>query len=129
MTDAKTPDGEKTLHAAGAPKTLSVKRPDSGVVRQAFSHGRSKAVVVEKKRTPTRPGRRNRERVESALLQSDGGGEVGIQPSLSSSAGQGLGKRGRIEKPPQAAREVLCRRAIAIKSASALAKRLPSTWR
>jgi len=56
MTDAKTPDGEKTLHAAGAPKTLSVKRPDSGVVRQAFSHGRSKAVVVEKKRTPVRPG-------------------------------------------------------------------------
>ena len=56
MTDGKTPDGEKTLHAAGAPKTLSLKRPDSGVVRQAFSHGRSKAVVVEKKRTPVRPG-------------------------------------------------------------------------
>ena len=53
MTEGKTPDGEKTLHASG-PKTLSVKRPDTGVVRQAFSHGRSKAVVVEKKRTPVR---------------------------------------------------------------------------
>ena len=55
MTDSKTPEGEKTLHASG-PKTLSVKRPDMGVVRQAFSHGRSKAVVVEKKRGLVRPG-------------------------------------------------------------------------
>ena len=57
MTDGKTPDGEKTLHAAGGGRTLSVKRPETGVVRQAFSHGRSKAVVVEKKRpTVARPG-------------------------------------------------------------------------
>ncbi len=57
MTDNKTPDGEKTLHASGAPRTLSVKRPETGVVRQAFSHGRSKAVVVEIKRpTVVRPG-------------------------------------------------------------------------
>ena len=59
MTESKTPDGkssgEKTLHAAGS-KTLSVKRPESGVVRQAFSHGRTKAVVVEKKRVALRPG-------------------------------------------------------------------------
>ena len=60
MTDSKTPDGkagEKTLHAAGS-KTLSVKRPDSGVVRQAFSHGRTKTVVVEKKRVALRPGQK-----------------------------------------------------------------------
>ena len=57
MTDNKTPEGEKTLHASGAPKVLSVKRPETGVVRQAFSHGRSKAVVVEIKRpTVLRPG-------------------------------------------------------------------------
>jgi translation initiation factor IF-2 len=56
MTDSKTPDGEKTLHASGGPKTLSVKRADTGVVRQAFSHGRSKAVVVEKKRSAVRTG-------------------------------------------------------------------------
>jgi len=56
MTDNKTPEGDKTLHASGAPKTLSVKRPETGVVRQAFSHGRSKAVVVEIKRpTVVRP--------------------------------------------------------------------------
>ena len=62
MTDNKTPDGEKTLHASGAPKTLSVKRPETGVVRQAFSHGRSKAVVVEVKRpTVVRPGAKSTE--------------------------------------------------------------------
>ena len=67
MTDNKTPDGEKTLHAAGAPKTLSVKRPDTGVVRQAFSHGRSKAVVVEVKRpTVVRPGAKTPDAPKSA---------------------------------------------------------------
>src|SRR3954471_13862749 len=44
-TDTKAP-GEKTLHLA-TPK-LSLKRPaEQNTVRQSFSHGRSKAVVVE----------------------------------------------------------------------------------
>ncbi|MBI1212474.1 MAG: translation initiation factor IF-2 [Alphaproteobacteria bacterium] len=59
MTESKTPDGkpsgDKKLHAAGS-KTLSVKRSDTGVVRQAFSHGRTKTVLVEKKRATVRPG-------------------------------------------------------------------------
>ncbi|HEY8565085.1 MAG TPA: translation initiation factor IF-2 [Beijerinckiaceae bacterium] len=53
MTDTKTP-GDKTLHVS--PKTLSLKRPavEHGTVRQSFSHGRSKQVVVEtvKRRAP-----------------------------------------------------------------------------
>ena len=55
MTDDKT-TGEKTLHAPT--KTLSLKRPvEQGVVRQSFSHGRTKAVVVEKvKRRTLGPG-------------------------------------------------------------------------
>ena len=46
MVDTKTP-GEKPL---GMPsKTLSLKpRVETGTVRQSFSHGRSKQVVVEK---------------------------------------------------------------------------------
>ncbi|MGO8799692.1 MAG: translation initiation factor IF-2 [Roseiarcus sp.] len=40
--------GEKTLGAAPS-KTLHLKRPvEQGMVRQSFSHGRTKAVVVEK---------------------------------------------------------------------------------
>ncbi|MGX5735275.1 translation initiation factor IF-2 [Bosea thiooxidans] len=49
MTDTKTP-GDKTL-TVNPPKTLSLKRPvEQSTVRQSFSHGRSKQVVVEVKR-------------------------------------------------------------------------------
>ncbi|AWN51458.1 translation initiation factor IF-2 [Methylobacterium sp. 17Sr1-1] len=46
MSETKNP-GDKTLHT-GPAKTLSMKRPiEQGTVRQSFSHGRSKSVVVE----------------------------------------------------------------------------------
>src|SRR2546427_10815010 len=46
-TETKNP-GEKTLKVAST-KTLTLKRGvEQGVVRQSFSHGRSKQVVVEK---------------------------------------------------------------------------------
>src|SRR5918998_1696691 len=56
MSDTKTP-GDKTLHVSSS-KTLTLKRPvEQGVVRQSFSHGRSKAAVVEKvKRRVVGPG-------------------------------------------------------------------------
>jgi translation initiation factor IF-2 len=56
MTDSKNP-GDTTLTVAPS-KTLSLKRPvESGIVRQSFSHGRTKAVVVEKvKRRALAPG-------------------------------------------------------------------------
>ena len=49
--------GDKTLHMSQT-KTLSLKRPiEQGMVRQSFSHGRTKAVVVEKvKRRIVGPG-------------------------------------------------------------------------
>jgi translation initiation factor IF-2 len=55
MNDTKNP-GE-TLHV-GPAKTLTMRRPvEAGIVRQSFSHGRSKAVVVEKvKRRAVAPG-------------------------------------------------------------------------
>src|SRR5262249_36921268 len=55
MTEKKN-QGD-TLNVAPA-KTLTLKRPvESGIVRQSFSHGRSKAGVVEKgKRRAIAPG-------------------------------------------------------------------------
>src|SRR5947209_6036490 len=51
-TDTKS-SGEKTLSVSPT-KTLTLKpRAETGVVRQSFSHGRSKAVVVEKVRKRT----------------------------------------------------------------------------
>ncbi|MEY3552794.1 MAG: translation initiation factor, partial [Pseudomonadota bacterium] len=54
MSDTKN-TGDKTLTVG---KTLSLKRPvEQGVVRQSFSHGRTKAVVVETvKRRVVGPG-------------------------------------------------------------------------
>ena len=47
MTETTKNPGEKKLSVSG--KTLTLKpRTESGVVRQSFSHGRSKQVVVEK---------------------------------------------------------------------------------
>src|SRR6188768_3937652 len=46
MAETKNP-GDKTLSVSS--KTLSLKpRTDAGTVRQSFSHGRTKQVVVEK---------------------------------------------------------------------------------
>ncbi len=56
MSETKT-TGDKTLTVAN--KTLTLKRPpDVGVVKQSFTHGRTKQVVVEKKVTRhiPRPG-------------------------------------------------------------------------
>lgn len=54
MSDTKTP-GDKTL-TVGPPKTLTIKRPvEQSTVRQSFSHGRSKQVVVEVKRRVAGP--------------------------------------------------------------------------
>ena len=55
MTDTKTP-GDKTLSVT-PPRTLTLKRPmEQSTVRQSFSHGRSKQVVVEVKRRLSGPG-------------------------------------------------------------------------
>ena len=51
-------NGDKTL-TVGSGKTLSLKRPaEQSMVRQSFSHGRTKAVVVEKVKRRTGPGER-----------------------------------------------------------------------
>jgi translation initiation factor IF-2 len=55
---SETGNSDKTVTAAPAKPTLHLKRPvEQGTVRQSFSHGRSKAVVVEKvKRRILTPG-------------------------------------------------------------------------
>src|SRR5436189_5048696 len=54
MVDTKTP-GDKTLSVPT--KTLTLKpRSETGTVRQSFSHGRTKQVVVEKKPKRRMPG-------------------------------------------------------------------------
>src|SRR5271165_591925 len=56
MTETTKNSGEKL--SVTPTKTLTLKRPgvEQGVVRQSFSHGRSKAVVVEKVKRRIGPG-------------------------------------------------------------------------
>src|SRR5215471_1231735 len=65
-TETKNP-GEKTLKVAST-KTLTLKRGvEQGMVRQSFSHGRTKPVVVEKvKRRVVGPGEAKPEPVPAA---------------------------------------------------------------
>ncbi len=62
--------GDKTLGAVPAKPTLHLKRPvEQGTVRQSFSHGRSKAVVVEKvKRRVLGPGEAPAREAQPATL-------------------------------------------------------------
>ena len=55
---SETGNSDKTVTAPPPKVTLHLKRPvEQGTVRQSFSHGRSKAVVVEKvKRRILTPG-------------------------------------------------------------------------
>lgn len=63
MADTKN-TGDKTLSVSS--KTLSLKpRSETGVVRQSFSHGRTKQVVVEKK-----PKRRLPEKVRRFMRRA-----------------------------------------------------------
>jgi translation initiation factor IF-2 len=50
-------DTNDTKKPAAAHKTLSLKKTETSTVKQSFSHGRTKAVVVEKKRTRVEPGK------------------------------------------------------------------------
>ncbi|MER2634835.1 MAG: translation initiation factor IF-2 associated domain-containing protein, partial [Rhizobiaceae bacterium] len=58
MSDTKSGD-DKTL-GVNVKKTLTLKRPglEQSTVRQNFSHGRTKSVVVETKRKFVKPGDR-----------------------------------------------------------------------
>src|ERR1700735_253379 len=99
MVDTKTP-GDKTLSVPT--KTLTLKpRVETGTVRQSFSHGRTKQVVVEK-----RGKRRVGGRAHAAAARGAGG--AGASPR--GSATQQFRRRaahldrGRAQRPRQRAR-------------------------
>src|SRR5262249_56203397 len=81
-TETKNP-GEKTLKVSST-KTLTLKRTgiEQGVVRQSFSHGRSKPVVVEKvKRRVIGPGEAKAEAVPGAPAAPTGRAPKGAPPT------------------------------------------------
>ena len=82
MSDTKT--GEDGEGNAGRSKTLSLKRTvESGQVRQSFSHGRSKSVLVEKRRKRT---------INSGGAEAVPAEEIAQQPEAQSSPQDNLSK-------------------------------------
>ena len=82
MSDTKT--GEDGEGNAGRSKTLSLKRTvESGQVRQSFSHGRSKSVLVEKRRKRT---------INSGGVESAPAEEIAKEPEAPASPRDNLSK-------------------------------------
>src|SRR5215475_11354146 len=89
MSETKNP-GEKRLSVSG--KTLTLKpRTETGVVRQSFSHGRSKQVVVEKvKRRPVGgPGEAKLEAAPPVEVKKTPAGGKKAAPVTSAGLAQG----------------------------------------
>src|SRR5262249_9266535 len=82
MTETKHP-GEK-LTVTPAKATLTLKRPgvEQGMVKQSFSHGRTKAAVVEKVK-----GRRSDTRIEAAPSTAPASPSTARKPGLTARGG------------------------------------------
>jgi translation initiation factor IF-2 len=95
MSETKNP-GEKKLSVSG--KTLTLKpRTETGVVRQSFSHGRSKQVVVEKvkRRTVGGPGEAKAEAAPAVEPKKAAAGKTKAAPAR----GAGLAQTEAAPKP------------------------------
>jgi translation initiation factor IF-2 len=92
MSETKNP-GEKKLSVSG--KTLTLKpRTETGVVRQSFSHGRSKQVVVEKvkRRVVGGPSEAKAEAAPAAETKKAPVGKAGRVSSPGLTAGEAAAK-------------------------------------
>ena len=84
MSDAKPGDDAPQDGEAKRGKTLSLKRTvESGQVRQSFSHGRSKAVLVEKRRRRVvKPGQEEQALETPAEVPAEAPAETPAAPTL-----------------------------------------------
>ena len=87
MSDAKSDDENRQDGETQGSKTLSLKRTvESGQVRQSFSHGRSKSVLVEKRR------KRTLKSGQGAAGQEDGAPQAENASSAAANVPEGLSK-------------------------------------
>ena len=83
-------DTNDTTQKPSGGKTLSLKKTETSTVKQSFSHGRTKAVVVEKKRTlggaPVAPTKAPAETKVASFHSSKSSGVVSTRQTLSGDA-------------------------------------------
>lgn len=78
--DGKTPANTPSQTGPRAPLSLKPRAAGSvstGTVKQSFSHGRSKTVVVETKRRSGAPGHQRPQGFDVARPRSEGGAQIG----------------------------------------------------
>src|SRR5580700_9833929 len=83
MAETTKNSGEKLSVASS--KTLTLKR-EQGMVRQSFSHGRSKAVVVEKVKRRIGPGEARTETAAPERTAAAAPKRVGVAPAVKAPA-------------------------------------------
>src|SRR5580692_9731654 len=72
------------------PKTLSLKKTETSTVKQSFSHGRTKAVVVEKKRTLGAPGTPPKPEKKAAAAEKPVAAPEAAKPAAAKPAARGV---------------------------------------
>src|SRR4051812_5834642 len=92
-------------------KTLSLKKTETSTVKQSFSHGRTKAVVVEKKRSATPPAAA----AKPAAKPAEKPAEKPAQPAATAAAKSAAPTRGVVLR--QLSEEEKARRAAALADA------------
>src|SRR5580704_10161670 len=90
------------------PKTLSLKKTETSTVKQSFSHGRTKAVVVEKKRTLGAP-------ITAAKAPAEKAAPAAEKPATAAPAAKAAPARGVVLR--QLSEEEKVRRATALADA------------
>jgi translation initiation factor IF-2 len=83
-------DTDDTTRSRTGGKTLSLKKTETSTVRQSFSHGRSKAVVVEKKRARPAPGKAEPEKPQRTKAEPAHEAATDIKDTSSRSATRGV---------------------------------------
>jgi len=76
-------DTNETQRSKPSGRTLSLKKTETSTVKQSFSHGRTKAVVVEKKRT-LGPGAKAAEKPQAAAAGTQAKSAPSAAPSAPS---------------------------------------------
>src|ERR1700729_1927912 len=71
-------------------KTLSLKKTETSTVKQSFSHGRTKAVVVEKKRTLGAPGTAPKPQKKAAGAEKPVAAPKPAKPAAAKPAARGV---------------------------------------
>ena len=97
MSESKGQDRTERISLRSSGRRVDARKGEGQTVRQSFSHGRSKAVAVEVKRSPSgrRPGVKGGDREEGAAAEPQAPQNAPASQPASKESGKGTGRGGR----------------------------------